>query len=334
MVKSVLQDRGNTPKLRIGFVLAPQFTLAAFANFVDAVRLAADEGDLSRQIDCTWDVLGEPDETIKSSCGLRVQPWAPFENPKGFDYVVIVGGLLHGQARISPAANLFLKSAAKAQVPLIGLCTGSFILARAGLLNGYQACVSWFHIAEFKEEFPALSVESNRMFVIDRDRMTCAGGTSVVHLATHLIEKHCGRGQALKSLRILIEQSPLPAGAWQPEEIVTRPSRDNLVRRTMLEIEQNLGAYAPFPKLARSLGIGIRQLQRRFEADIGMSMSEYRRDLQISRAKSLVEHTDRSMTEIALDCGFSDSAHFSRVYKKHFKVLPSLARKQVKATGR
>src|SRR3546814_10753759 len=106
-----------------------------------------------------------------------------------------------------------------------------FILARAGLLDGYQICVSWFHIGEFKDEFPSLRAESSRMFVIDRDRLTCAGGTSVVHLASHLIEKHCGRAQALKSLRIMIEQQSLPAGAWQPEEIVTRPSTDSLVKK-------------------------------------------------------------------------------------------------------
>src|SRR3546814_2214324 len=74
------------------------------------------------------------------------------------------------------------------------------------------------------------------MFVIDRDRLTCAGGTSVVHLASHLIEKHCGRAQALKSLRIMIEQQSLPAGAWQQEEIVTRTSQDSLVKRAMLAI--------------------------------------------------------------------------------------------------
>src|SRR3546814_2507832 len=89
------------------------------------------------------------------------------------------------------------------------------------------------------------------MFVIDRDRLTCAGGTSVVHLASHLIEKHCGRAQALKSLRIMIEQQSLPAGAWQPEEIVTRPSQDSLVKRAMLAIEQNIGVSIPLPQLAQ-----------------------------------------------------------------------------------
>lgn len=320
-------------KLRIGFVLAPRFTLAAFANFVDAIRLAADDGDRSRQIDCEWAVLGDPGETIESSCGLHVAPWAPLEDPTSFDYIVVVGGLLHGRVRASSHINQFLKAAAKAKVPLVGLCTGSFILARAGLLNGYQACVSWFHINEFRDEFPKLSAESTRLFVIDRDRLTCAGGTSVVHLASHLIEKHCGRAQAIKSLRIMIEQSLLPGGAWQPEEIVTRPAHDSLVKRAMLEIEENIGSRTPLPELARSLGISVRQLQRRFECDIGIGVREYRRNLQLSRAKWLVEHTDRSMTEIALDCGFSDSAHFSRTFREHFQVVPSRDRQQIRTAS-
>ncbi len=323
----------HEPKLRIGFILAPLFTLAAFANFVDAVRLAADDGDRSRQIDCEWEVLGEPGEAIEASCGLRVQPWGMIEKPERFDYIVVVGGLLHGKIRASSNVNAFLKAASKAQIPLVGLCTGSFILARAGLLDNYQICVSWFHINEFRDEFPSLRAESSRMFVIDRDRLTCAGGTSVAHLASHLIEKHCGRAQALKSLRILIEQQSLPGGAWQPEEIVTRPSQDSVVKRAMLAIEQDIGVRTPLPKLAKSLGISIRQLQRRFENDIGIGVREYRRTLQLSRAKWLVEHTDRPMTEIALDCGFSDSAHFSRTFKDHFKVLPSLDRREARSPG-
>src|SRR3546814_3808684 len=115
--------------------------------------------------------------------------------------------------------------------------------------------------------------------------------------------------------------------------IVTRPSQDSLVKRAMLAIEQNIGVSIPLPQLAQSLGISSRQLQRRFESDIGISVREYRRNLQLSRAKWLVEHTDRPMTEIALDCGFSDSAHFSRTFKEYFQILPSEDRRRVGLEG-
>ena len=191
------------PKLKVGFVLVPQFTLTAFAGFIDAIRLASDDGDRSRQIDCSWEVLGNNDELIVSSCGVPVKPWGEMNNPARFDYVVVVGGIMHGGQKVIQGTNTFLRSAARAGVPLIGLCTGSFVLARVGLLKGYEACVSWFHKEEYADEFPDHSVNSNRLFIVDRDRMTCAGGTSVVHLAAHLIEKHCSRAQAVKSLRII-----------------------------------------------------------------------------------------------------------------------------------
>src|ERR1700741_465117 len=89
-------------KLRVGFLLAPRFTLTAFAGFVDALRLAADEGDRSRRIRCDWDILGRPDEAIVSSCGAAVQPWAEMNEPSRYDYIVVVGGLLHGGQKVLP----------------------------------------------------------------------------------------------------------------------------------------------------------------------------------------------------------------------------------------
>src|SRR5438094_711500 len=129
---TALRDTNGAPKMRIGFVLTPCFTLTAFAAFVDALRLAADEADRSRPIEVEWAVLG------------------------------------------------------------------------------------------------------------DRDRMTSAGGTSVVHLAAHLIALHFGRAHANKCLRIMIEDQPLTSNTSQPESVVTRQARDNLVRRAMLLIEQKL----------------------------------------------------------------------------------------------
>src|SRR6266540_3540801 len=86
----------GAPKIRVGFVLTPRFTLTAFAGFVDTLRLAADEGDRSRPIQCEWAVLGDPGTSVVSSCGAAVQPWSRMENPERFDYIVVVGGLLHG----------------------------------------------------------------------------------------------------------------------------------------------------------------------------------------------------------------------------------------------
>jgi transcriptional regulator GlxA family with amidase domain len=322
------------PRLRVGFVLTPRFTLTAFAGFVDTLRLAADEGDRSRPIICHWTVLGDLGAAVSSSCGASVQPMTPMEEPERFDYIVVVGGLLHGGQKVPAGTYAFLRAAARAGVGLVGLCTGSFVLARAGLLDGHVACVSWFHREDFEHEFPALRLVTNRMFVVDRDRMTCAGGTSVVHLAAHLVERHCGREVAAKSLRILIEDQPLPADTPQPESVVTRKARDSLVRKAMLLIEQKLAQRDSLAELADALGISPRQLERRFAADVGISPRQYRLQLRLARAKWMIEHTDLSLTSVGFECGFGDCSHFSRAFTSHYKARPSSVRRVSRRRGK
>ena len=165
-------------KLNVGFILTKRFTLCAFATFVDVLRLAADEGDRSRPILCGWRVLSPTMEPIASSCGVAVQPDERLGDPARFDYVVVVGGLVDEIESLHADAVRFLERAAAAGVPLVGVCTGTFALHRAGLMQGYRACVSWFHHEDFLERFDGLRPVSDQIFVVDRDRLTCSGGIS------------------------------------------------------------------------------------------------------------------------------------------------------------
>src|SRR5260370_12472444 len=309
-------------KRSVGFLLAPRFTIRAFAGFIDALRVAADDGDRSRPQRCRWDVLGTEGTPILSSCGTGVLPTAPYGSPEAYDYLVVVGGLLHGGQKVPARFYSLLRETAAAGIKLVGLGTGCFVLARAGLLDGHVACVSWFHREEFAEEFPGCRVVSNQLFVVDRDRLTCAGGTSVVHLAAYLIEKAIGRASAVKALRIMLERQPLQSRTLQPEALVSERSHDRSVHNAMLLLEQQLQSPLPIEELCGPLGIGRRQLERRFQKDIGLSPAEYRQKLRRERVRWLLEHTDLRGTDVALECGFQDSAHFSRVVKKTLAVSP------------
>jgi transcriptional regulator GlxA family with amidase domain len=308
--------------LRIGFLLTPRFTLTAFAGFVDALRLSADEGDRSRPLHARWAILDGTNGPVVSSCGATVTPDAPLEAPQEYDYLVVVGGLLHGGQRVPARMAAFLRAAAAAGVKLIGLCTGSFVLARAGLLDGHVACVSWFHREEFEAEFPACRVVSNQMFVVDRDRLTCAGGTSVVHLAAHIIERTIGRASATKALRILIEEQPMPSRTLQPEQVFSVRATDTVVHKAMLLLEQQLRSPATVAELCEPLGIGRRQLERKFQQDVGLSPAEYRQRLRLDRARWLLQNTDLEITAVALECGFQGSAQFARVVRKTMGLSP------------
>lgn len=326
-------SRKDEAKLRVGFLLTPRFTLVAFAGFVDALRLAADEGDRSRQRLCTWQILGHEDASVMSSCGASVKATAPMESPQSFDCLVVVGGLLHGGQQVPRGMQAFLREAAARGVKLIGLCTGSFVLARAGLLDGHLACVSWFHREEFAAEFPQCRVVSNQMFVVDRERLTCAGGTSVVHLAAYLIERAIGRASAVKALRIMIEQQPMPSRTLQPEAVLSQRSTDTVVHKAMLLLEQQLQSPASIDDICEPLGIGRRQLERRFQSDVGLSPALYRQKLRVQRAQWLLQHTDLDVMEVGLECGFQDGGNFARVIRRQLGASPREVRGAAKAAS-
>ena len=116
---------------------------------------------------------------MRSSCGLLVTPTCGLLPPGELDYVVVVGGLLRHGTALDPAARAYLRRAAAVGTTLIGVCTGSFLLCREGLMEGRRACVSWFHYQDFKDEFPDQDAVADRLFLVDRDRITCSGGSNV-----------------------------------------------------------------------------------------------------------------------------------------------------------
>ena len=320
-------NAGSNTKLSVAFILSPNFTMVAFSALIDTLRLAADEGDRSRPIQCAWTVLSHDMRPIKASCGIEVTPTSELVAPGNFDYIVVIGGLLDGP-KIAPVLCEYIKRAASLHVPLVGGCTGSFTLARLGLMAQYRTCVSWFHCHQFASEFPALEVASDELFIVDRDRLTCAGGTSVVHLAAFLVERHCNKAQAAKALRILIEAMPLPANTPQPQPLFTEETDNVRVRKAMLLIERNLGTPLSTEFIAQHVRVSNRHLERLFLAAIGMSPSTFALKLRLSNAYNLLVTTNNSIIDIAMQCGFSSNSHFSRSFRGAHGKTPSQVRGQ------
>jgi transcriptional regulator GlxA family with amidase domain len=317
-----------SPCLSVGFILQPDFTLVAFSSFVDALRLAGDEGDRSRQLRCGWEVLSHDMRPIRASCGIEISPSREPAEPGEFDYVVMVGGLLGGGRRLAPRLLAYLEQSAAAGRPLVGVCTGSFILARAGLMKQHRSCVSWFHYRDFVLEFPDHAVTSDQLYVTDRNRITCAGGTSVVHLAAHLIERHVSKPEAQKALRIMIEKSALPPRSPQPQPSFGGETDNLWIRRAMLLMERKAGGRFSVLEIARELHVSTRHLERLFDAELGVSPSEFARTLRLRRAYDLLVDTRQPISEVALDTGFADGSHFSRRFRDAYGKSPSQVRRE------
>lgn len=312
----------NTPRLRIGFLLAPRFTLSAFANFVDVLRLAADDGDGSRPIRCRWTVLSSDLSPIQSSCGLRIQPEERLGDPTRFDYIIVVGGLIDPGVDLGPEATAFLRRAADARVAIAGLCTGVFTLARCGLMDGYRCCVSWFHHQDFMAEFEKMLPVSDQIFVVDRDRLSCSGGVSAAHLAAFLVDRHIGRAAARKSLSIMMIDEAMSGDRPQPGLPLELTARDSLVRRALLAMQQNLHAPLSVAKIARDLGVGRRKLERHFSADIGIPPADASIRIRLAQARMLLRQTSHTITRIAEETGFCDASHLIRVFRDAEGMTP------------
>ncbi len=330
--KAVL-DGLQRPSLRVGIILAEHFTLSAFAVFVDHLRLAADDGDRSRPVRVQWSIMSARHEPISASCGVALQPTSNLLVPDALDYVVVVGGILHAGPQVDEVTLRYLREAGAGRTPLIGICTGSFVLCRAGLMKGRRSCVSWYHYQDFREAFPDHEVIADRLFLADGPRITCAGGAGAAALASHLIERHLGRATAYKASQVLLFDGPRAGNDAQPHPPMSESVSEPRVRRALLLMEQNLTRPIAIATVAEELGVSVRQLERLCREHLGLGPASLYRQLRMRYANWLIENTDRSVTEIAIEAGFADCAHFSRQFKDVYGFSPSRHRLQPHQAG-
>jgi transcriptional regulator GlxA family with amidase domain len=310
-------------RLSIGFLLADNFTLSAFANFVDVLRLAADDADKSRPILCDWTVLSDTQAPVRSSCGVKVTPGTALRHAGQYDYLVVVGGVMGDGSALTAAERAYLVTQAELGTKLIGLCTGVFILHETGLLDGYRCCVSWFHHQDFVDRFESVQPVSDQIFVVDRDRLTCSGGHGAAHLAAFLVARHVGHSAAIKSLNIMMIDHPLQGEEAQPGQPVALKPRDDLVKRALLRMQQNVELPLSMAVLARQMGVGRRTLERRFLADIGQAPARVYKDIRLDRALTKLRTTEDTVAEIALATGFCDGTHLARTMKAERGFSPA-----------
>jgi transcriptional regulator GlxA family with amidase domain len=318
----------DKPSLKVSFTLLPRFTLLAFAGLVDSLRLASDIGDRSRPLRCQWSLVGSDRRPIASSSGAEIAHWETFGDPARFDYVIIVGGLLGADSSYHPLVLDYIRRAARAGVTLVGICTGVFALAQAGVMKGYRCCVHGYHLPEFEQEFPDIEAVTDSIFVVDGDRVTCAGGIAAVDLAGFLIGQRCGRDRAVKILPHLVADELRPPNHPQLP-LVDRYFQvyDDRVRRAIFLMEQHIGNPLPVGNIAKLVGATSRQLERAFQRYFRKTPSTFFRLMRLHHARWLILHTTSSVTQIAIDCGFADTPHLTRTFKQTFGRLPTDLRK-------
>ncbi|WP_350029091.1 GlxA family transcriptional regulator [Caballeronia sp. GAFFF1] len=316
-------------QVKFGIVLLPNFTLTAFSGFIDVLRLCGDDGDRSEPVRCAWTVVSDTLAPIRASCGVQVQPWRTFDDADAFDYVVAIGGLLHSGSTVSDAGLRFIRRSAESSATVVGVCTGAFALAQAGVMEGHRICVSWFHYWDFLSWFPGISealLVVDRLFVIDGRRITCSGGRASIDVAAAILLQHIDAAVVQKALRILLVDEARCADAPQPHPPGSEPMIHPRLRRAVHLIEQHIGALLSVEALATRLDTSPRQLQRLFKEETGESPLAYALRIRLKTAAWLLAGTHRTTTDIAGHCGFFDASHMGRQFRRVYGVTPQMYR--------
>jgi transcriptional regulator GlxA family with amidase domain len=321
-------------ELNVGILLWPRFPLLSLGGLCDALRHAADRSDQSRPLRCLWTTIGLPNTVVESSCGLVVPVQSAFADVEQFDYVVVIGGLLPYLEKVDKRYWDYLYTAARAGVPLVGICTGSFVIAHAGLMEDRVACVQSFHFDDYRNMFPRLRVVTHADYLIDGNRLTCAGGISVIELAARLINLHCGPDRASKVIHQMTVSRQAGASFIERRRALGYLSVDDAtVRHAALLMEENLEAPLNIAVIAKMVGTSVRQLERAFMAEMKVSPNEFYRRMRLRYARWMLLNTARKVTDVAYECGFADSAHFARRHRETFGVAASQTLRRVARAG-
>ena len=303
----------------IVFLLLDQFTLMSLAAAVEPLRMA---NQLSGQELYKWHTASPDGNPVWASDGVPITPDGSILSVPPADIVMVCGGI-GIQGTVTGELVKWLRSQARYAKRLGGICTGSVVLARAGLLDGYECSVHWEWLAAMQEAFPRVTVSSS-LFTLDRDRLTSSGGTAPLDMMLHLIGREHGHelSAAISDMfvyeRIRNEQDhqrvPLKhmLGTQQPK-----------LQEVVALMEANLEEPINLDELAAYVALSRRQLERMFQKYLHCSPSRYYLRLRLIRARQLLKQTPISIVELAVLCGFVSTPHFSKCYREYFGMPPS-----------
>ncbi|WP_052418456.1 GlxA family transcriptional regulator [Pseudooceanicola atlanticus] len=300
------------------FVLLDNFSLLSFASAVECLRIA---NRMSARTIFTWELQSEGGGMVSCSAGTTFATDAPLGELRREDTILICGGLDIQSATTKPLLN-WLRREARRGLAIGGLCTASYTMARAGLLDGKRATIHWENQDSFSEAFEDVNLTKS-VFTLDNGRMTTAGGTASIDLMLKLIADKQGEDLANSVADQLIYSSIRTDQDTQrlsvPTRIGVRHPKLSLVIQMM---EQNIEEPISPAILARDVGMSTRQLERLFRRYLNRSPKRYYMELRLQKARNLLMQTDMSVINVALACGFSSPSHFSKCYRTQYNTTP------------
>ncbi|MFO1239357.1 MAG: GlxA family transcriptional regulator [Sphingomonadaceae bacterium] len=313
-----LERRGTLPRHFV-FLLVPEFSLMPFTAAVEPLRVA---NRMHGGTPYSWSTASADGLPVRASNGTLVQVDSALGTSSQTDAVIVCGGIAVAE-KLDPVVASRLRRYSRRGVQLGSVCTGSVILADAGLLDGYRCTVHWEEIDSLAENYAALTV-TRSLFEIDRDRFTCSGGTAPLDLMLHFITADFGRELGARVADQMLHHTARQASEPQRLALSERTGvRHPRLLDVIAAMEGNLESPLPLSDLAQAGGMSLRQMERLFMQNLATRPARYYRDLRLNRARQMVQQTGMSMIQIAVATGFTSAAHFAKAYGSLHGLPPS-----------
>lgn len=314
-------DSYPTP-FRIGLLLIDGFALMSYASLVEPLRAANLLGGRA-----LYEVvnIAVGSQMARSSVGTIVPALNMVEDRPDIDLLLVVAG---GDVEAFHDKRVFswLRRVANLGVVLGGVSGGPMILVQAGLMTGRRMTVHWEHAHALSDFSPAPMVEES-LYVIDRDRVTCAGGTAPLDLIHALILRHHGSVLARQVSDWFLHTDIRPSGGAQRAGLIQRWGTSNgTILDAIMTMEGHIADPLGLEQLARYVNISSRQLNRLFKTKLEQSAMGFYRQLRLEKARNLIKNSSLPITDIALATGFCSSAHFTTAYARYYGHPPSALR--------
>ncbi len=312
------------PRQRYAFFTLPHYTFIALSAAIETLRMA--NRVLGREA-YEWTIVSENGQPTPASNGLSLSPTRSVED-MGAPNIVFVCGGIHVRRCATPAVLGTLRRLAQHHVPLGSLCTGGYVLAKAGLLDKCKAVIHWEDQPALREEFPAIDL-CEQVYSIDRDRYTSSGGIAPMDLMLHIIGDQYGQAVTASICEQFIVDRRRGVRDRQrvPLQAQVGVFHHHLLQAAEL-MEANIEEPLSLDIVADKVGVSRRQIERLFKRHMGTVPSKYYLEARLRRARALLLQTDLSIMEIAVACGFESPPHFSRCYRSQYGCTPSAERQR------
>jgi transcriptional regulator GlxA family with amidase domain len=296
--------------------------MMGFTSAIEPLRAA---NRLSGRALYSWHIVSRDGRPVAASNGISVVPERSIGEPPNFTSLIVCAGI-DAHLYADKAVFGWLRRLDRMGVAIGAISLGTYVLARAGLLDGRRCTLHWENLEAFAEEYPDLEV-TTELFEIDGSRFTCAGGIAALDMMLHLIARQHGHALAAAVSEQFIHERIRDRHDRQRMALPARlglrhPKLIAVIRRMEESLEQPISRA----RLADGVGLSCRQLERLFRRYLGRTPTRYYLELRLQRARALLQQTDVAVLDVALASGFVSASHFSKCYRELFNKTPRAER--------